>query len=1152
MNRRTSAGAIFFLVVSLGLSGFVPAQEPAEEHDADAARVPKKTKENILRWLPVPEKALHAPVPEFRALARKVAEGSGDARILRAYHRLYPRLFPFDSAPPKGMLEKALAAMQTLRARSLEKGAPPPAWSWYPLGPRNIPGRMTAIALHPTDPDTVFTAGADGGIWKTTDLGATWTPLGDAQPTLAMGALAVDPADPDILYAGTGEGNYAGDNLGGVGVMKSVDGGMSWTLSNRFAWAFHDILIDPRDRNRVWAATSDGLFVSSDAGASFQRVGGGLPARDTTTVLISSGNPDIMLAGIGTGFASWPESGLWRSTDGGQTWWPVPSFPAGDPVGRIALAQCRGAPSRIYAAIHSAATGGGLAVYRSFDEGGTWMQASMPGNPCNSYCWYCLVMAADPGDPGTVYLGGVDIYRTRDGGVSWRQINNQGPASYVHVDQHHLVAPAPGVIWSANDGGINLSRDYGDTWEYVGLRLETAQYYHLTTDPTDDTYATGGTQDQGTHRFGASTSWQVILGADGGYTAISWVDPRIWYATTQFLWLYRSRNRGAGMELVGNGIDDSDARAFIAPFILDRSNPNNLLAGTTHLWRSTDQGDNFTSVSPDFGSVISAIDNCRDQPDSIWVGTADGGVWHTTDGGGSWQNRTAGLPARSITSVSAHPSMPGICAVSVGGTGTGHIFFTSDSGQTWQDRSAGLPDIHFNQVLIIEDTPDVMVAAADLGVYRSDDAGLTWTVYGTGLPNVAVDSLSYASQTGTIRVGTHGRGAWQLVPPGACAIPPEFAGLRSAEPVLDGAACVVDLQWPPAASTCPQAPSVSYNIYRSQDPLFAPGAGSLLQAGLGSTAFRDLSVTPGRAYFYIVRAEDGQTVFRGPANGGKEDPNLEKKWATPGNPFSAGEFFDDGGDTTAWLEPDDGWSIQECGNSTPGGRYSYHSSRPDSEYYLPNTCAVLMTPEMVVTDAGSVLSYQASYNLEEGWDGVVVEISTDGGASWMPLPPDSGYPGALTETLGNACNLPRDEPAFTGPPGNGAATPFALFQSGLGAYMGQTVRIRWMLTTDPGLEFRGFDLDDVRITSVAAPAAPAMGNVLKARKESGEPRFLWEDVAGADGYKVYHSLLPDMTGQSVAGSAPTGSAGWLDSQPRPEPAHYYRLHAAVGCVSEGP
>jgi len=1155
--RRRSFAVTVGVAVAAALIQPRAVRAQIDQADADAPRDHRLTTDQVRRWFQVEERELQAPVPEFAELAREVARGTTDIRVLRAYHRLYPRLYPFESAPPADTRIRALAARRALGTTPLGRegeDVPPDPGRWNFLGPTNIPGRMTAIALHPTEPETVFAAGADGGVWKTTDLGDTWTPLGDFEATLAIGALAIDPVDPDILYVGTGEGNYAGDNIGGIGVMKTTDGGQNWSVvAARFTFGFHDLVIDPSDRNRLWAATRSGLFRSDDAGSNWNQVGGGLPAEDVFAVLISGGTAGRMFATVGSGRSQVTGSGLWRSDDAGTSWSLVSGFPSGGDFGRAPLAQCAGTPSRMYAAIHDLGSGGVMGIHVSDDEGATWTQVGNPTSTCFNFCWYCLTFAVDPVDPDLAYVGGVSIYRTTDGGQNWSRVNSVGPDSYVHVDQHHFLTPAAGTLWSANDGGINRSTDDGTTWDFVGESLGTAQYYHITTDPTDPSYATGGTQDNGTHRFRLSSEWDRILGGDGAYTAIDWNDPRVWYGSSQGLNMARSRNRGSAFVAIGAGIDGADPRAFIAPFILDRGNPSTVLAGTNRLWRSTDQGDNFSAISVNLspaGGVITSIDNCRDIPSAIYVGTSRGELWYTADTGLNWSERTAGLPGNSITSVTVHPSVREIAFVSVGGTGVGHVWRTDDAGVSWVDVTGGLPDMHVNQVLLLEDAPTTLIAATDMGAYRSDDEGQNWRVMGDDLPNVAVDRVSYSPLTNVVLAGTHGRGAWQYTPPDSCPLAPNFPGLRSLGIAPTATGCVPELSWLQAISNCSLAPSVSYNIYRSEDPLFVPDLTALIAAGETGTSYCDLSVVTDTTYHYLVRAEDGQSGLAGPANGGREDINQNRARATVGDPLASGTFDDDAGDASAWLGSTT-WSITDVANTTPAGTYSYVSAPAGLTSYLAGQCAALTTPTFVV-EAGATLQYQASYNIEIDWDGVVVELTTDAGQSWVDLPPDGGYPADLNATRGNGCSFPPTRGVFGGPANNTAPTPFAPFSHDLAAYVGQAVQIRWLLTSDGGAEFEGFFLDDVQVTAVSTPAAPAAGNILRGVREAGRPRFHWTDIAGASGYLLYHGLQPDLSDRAPVDGAATGAVGVLDTTSRTMPVHNYSLHAHLGCGNEGP
>lgn len=1143
--RKTRIALTFLLLTP------VPLLSAQTERDVDALPKRALTADEVRRRMPVDPRALTYGDNEMRELARAVAAGSTDARILRAYWRLHLRHYPFTD-PVIDPRPRAFAARAALATGGDGVAA---ASCWTPLGPTNLPGRMTAVALHPGDANTVYAGGADGGVWRTTDLGATWTALSDFEATLAIGAMAIDPTNPNVVYAGTGEGNYAGDNLAGVGVLKTTDAGASWTLYPRFASHFHELLVDRAAASRLWAATRDGLFRSDDGAQTWSRVGSGLPAEDVTSVWQSPADPDLLLAGVGGGFGTSAARGLYRTTDAGSNWTPVASIPSGGDNGRLKIAGSESNPMSVYVALASTSTGGVKGIYRSVDGGAIFTQVGQPASTCSTYCWYCLTIAVDPVTPDLVYVGGVSIYRSSDGGANWARINSVGPNTYVHVDQHQFLTPAADHFWSANDGGINRSTDRGASFQFVGLTLETAQYYHFTTDPTDDTYAIGGTQDNGTHKFSGSTLFSTILGGDGAYTAIDWVDPRVYYASSQFLNMARSRDRGAAMRAIGAGIDGADPTAFIAPFALDRGDPGAMFAGTNRLWHSTDQGDSFVAFSPQLGNgrVVTAIDNCRDAPTAIWFGgSGDGYVFHSSDGGANWLDRSAGLPNRAVTSLAAHPADPATAYVSLGGSGTGHVFKKTDAGATWRDVSGTLPDIHTNRVLVLDDRPETVVVAADLGIYQSDDGGANWYVLGTDLPNVAVDWLTYSPITGTLRAATHGRGAFQLVTTGACPLTPSFAGIGAI--AVEPASCGPRLSWSVGTPNCAAFPTLSYAVYRSGRPDFIPDAASLIAAGLATTSYLDTTANGDTPYYYLVRAEDGQTGQGGPANGGRTDGNLRTARIQLGVAAKTPVFSVDA-DPDIWLGGD-AWSISASANSTPGGSYSYHSAPGGSGSHLADVCDAVTTPDLDILPLAT-LSYSASYNLEEDYDGVVVEISTDGGMNWADLPPAGGYPGSFALTQNppiNACVFPASRRAFSGPPGNAAPTAFAVYTSDLAAFAGTRARIRWVLSSDPGSEFEGFFLDDVVVEPVAPVVSPpALGNVVRGVRVGGGARFEWsDDVPSASAYRLVHAGTPDFSVAETVGLGLRPNPRVTDSVARSGAIHYYRVHALFDCANQGP
>ncbi|MEM9303263.1 MAG: S8 family serine peptidase, partial [Pseudomonadota bacterium] len=297
----------------------------------------------------------------------------------------------------------------------------------------------------------------------------------------------------------------------------------------------------------------------------------------------------------------------------------------------------------------------------------------------------------------------------------------------------------------------------------------------------------------------------------------------------------------------------------------------------------------------------------------------------------------------------------------------------------------------------------------------------------------------------------------------ACTLLPQF-DQRTVSVALPGdGTCAVDVAWAAGASSCPGA-GISYSVYRSTDPRFQPGPDTLVASGITETSFTDISVDSLATYYYTVRAEDGTGDGAGPNFGNESTGQIRYQITTIGADRQPGEFVDDPDELTvvSFGEP---WQLTTQAAST--GSFSYHNAE-DGGIYPPDTCARIVTPPMDLQDA-PVLSYDARFELEADWDGVIVEISNDGGQTWQALPPDQGYPGDLRETEINgspinACGYPASTRAF-----NGIQETFRNYSSDLAGFAGQTVQIRWSFTSDPGLEFEGFYLDNIRVSNASKP-----------------------------------------------------------------------------------
>jgi subtilisin-like proprotein convertase family protein len=305
---------------------------------------------------------------------------------------------------------------------------------------------------------------------------------------------------------------------------------------------------------------------------------------------------------------------------------------------------------------------------------------------------------------------------------------------------------------------------------------------------------------------------------------------------------------------------------------------------------------------------------------------------------------------------------------------------------------------------------------------------------------------------------------------GPCTLFPDFDGLASVTNDLDTILCDLVLGWEAGASNCPAGPALTYNVYRDTTPYFTPGAGNLV-ANVGGTNWIDNDVAPFETYYYVVRAEDSTTGNGGLNNGGNEEHNTVMISGTAWAPTSSpGTFIDDGGDTNAKLALEGEWRITNQQNHTSGGGFSYHNA-PDGSNHSPGQCTSATTPPLTLQAGAPQLSYWANYNLEVGWDGLVVEINDCdpdcGTGSWTIIDPSGGYPGDFSDTGNppvNACAYPSSQDCFNGPAGNTALSGWNQWTHDLSGWAGQEVQIRWHFSSDGGAEFEGFYLDDIEVT----------------------------------------------------------------------------------------
>lgn len=686
------------------------------------------------------------------------------------------------------------------------------------LGPGSAGGRVTSVAGIPGNSKVYYIGSAGGGVFKTVDGGLTWKAIFEHEATSSIGALALAPSNPNYVWVGTGEGNIRNDVVDGRGVYFSPDGGHSWKFMGLAdTRQISTIVVDPTDPNTVyvgamghaWAPNPDrGVFKTTDGGKTWKKV---LYVNDTTGVsdlALDAGNPKVIFAGMWefrrypwTMVDGGPSSGLYRSTDGGDTWQKLTKGLPDSPVGRIAVAVAPTNPDHVYALVEAKK---GM-LWASNDMGDSWEPVS-DNHALDVRGFYFSRMLVSPVDENKVYFMSFNLLESDDGGKTAHVADRR-----VHSDHHALwIDPKdPDRIIQGGDGGVFLSMDGAKTWRFLdGMPIE--QTYQVAADSRSPYYLCGGLQDNSAWCGPSSdlsnngvpgSAWFTSTGGDGEYSVPAPSDPNIIYSDSQD----GSISRLDLKTHVSNSIRPSipsveDTKPadlqyrynWTSPIAVSRTNANEVFIGSNVLFKSTDGGKNWTPISGDLtrndkskqeiagGPVnhdisgaetydtILSITLAPTDPNVIWVGTDDGLVQVTRDGGKTWKNVTPkGAPdwAR-VYQVGVSPFSAGTAYVSFDGRMIddqhAYVYRTSDYGANWQKISNGLPDDA--AVNVVREDPNqkgFLIAGTNTSLYYSADNGGNWTKF-KSLPTVPVWDVKFVKKNHDLLLATHGRGFFVL------------------------------------------------------------------------------------------------------------------------------------------------------------------------------------------------------------------------------------------------------------------------------------------------------------------------------------------------------------------------------------------------------
>jgi len=692
------------------------------------------------------------------------------------------------------------------------------------IGPGGMSGRVTSIDVVTENPDVMYVGTASGGLWKSTSGGIKWHPVFDDQPTASIGAVAIQQSNPSVIWVGTGEGNPRNSLNGGFGVYRSLDGGKSWkSMGLENTRHIHRIIIDPTNPNNVYVGAigspwgihpERGVFKTTDGGRTWDKI---LYTNDKSGVadlVMDPSNPNKLIAAMWEHkrdpwfFKSGGEgSGLYITHDGGETWekrTEADGLPKGD-LGRMGIAIARNKPNIIYALVEAKKN----ALYKSEDGGFKWKKINDKNDIGNRPFYYSEIQV-DPQNENRVYSIFTYVNVSEDGGKSFNQLMPAyGVDNGVHPDHHAWwIHPEDGSFMiDGNDGGMNITKDGGKTWRFIG-NLPVAQFYHIAVDNEFPYNVYGGMQDNGSWRGPAyvwrsqgirNSYWQEISFGDGFDVVPDRDDSRYGWSMSQQGFVSRYDWKTGNNYAVRPTHPDPEMKLrfnWNSAINIDPFNNNTIYFGSQFVHKSSDKGLTWDIISPDLTTndpekqkqhesggltmdatgaenytTILVIEPSPLEQNMMWVGTDDGRVHYTQNGGSNWtevSKNLKGLPEGSwIVQIKASNKNKGEALLVANDyrrfNYTPYVYRTTDYGKTWNRIVDGNDTISY-ALSIVEDPEEknLLFLGTDDGLYVSVNAGTNWTKWTNGFPTTSVKDLVIQAREHDLVIGTFGRAAWVL------------------------------------------------------------------------------------------------------------------------------------------------------------------------------------------------------------------------------------------------------------------------------------------------------------------------------------------------------------------------------------------------------
>lgn len=730
--------------------------------------------------------------------------------------------------------------------------------NWISLSPSYVPacsdtsnitgmGRINCISFHPTDSNTYYVGTSQGGAWKTTDNGNSWISLTDDIPVLRISDIAIHPTQPDTMFLATGDIDHivmslvapGGTYEYGMGVLRSYDGGLTWDSTGLVFHAdsgqaslLRKVVIHPDSAGHLLTGGTAGMWKSTDNGDTWYQTTTG----HYTDIEVNPENPNqIFIARIFIPGVSFSKAAIYRSDDFGENWTELPSgIPGNSYVYRTEIAIAPSDTNTIYA-ISCATNGGFHSFYRSQDNGDSWTQVasntgsneipnvlgwadggyfgfSFPGVPPDDsgQGTYDLTLVVHPKNKDLIYSGGVNMWASTNGGLGGDSLSTWNVVSFwlkyfgrsIHADQHFSAFhPLTGKFFQAGDGGIYMTDTLvigdldnvlpcinfvtfeiipgcytlGTQWQDISAGIHANEYYRIGLCRSKDDMVIGGTQDNGTFLFNDGT-WIQTFGGDGMEAFIHPENPDTMWATNYNGALSRSYDGGLTYtsSLETPITDAGESGDWVTPYVMHPWFSNEIFTGFNNVWKSTDGGDNWSKISSigNSGTLTSLAISPTD-PAYIYTSRSDN-IFKTSDAGQNWSSIKSTLPMSEayLTYIAIDNYNPESIYVSFSGfIDAKKIYHSNNGGTSWDNISENLPNVPFNCIVhqsgltVGGDTINGIYAGSDIGVFYTNDSLLQtaspWLMYNTGMPSVVITELEIQYSAQKIVAATYGRGIWE-------------------------------------------------------------------------------------------------------------------------------------------------------------------------------------------------------------------------------------------------------------------------------------------------------------------------------------------------------------------------------------------------------